>query len=280
MKKFYWFFMVVLLAFTLCACAVDGVIEDPTSGSSCSPDEQKQDRLISVWYRSRYNTELDGKYLDPSECDLLIRVAKEADFAASEVWNLPIQFDFTIRHYNRGDGDFFANPNAEYVDVRYYLCYSSPIMARMYQTAEGYGYDAVTLSEEVIAEVKAYFSFVEALSDAEKQQIEAAWLREMGYSLPQWCQGEEKGGPCGGVHYYGTYKGYDILFISGDLAVIGTETIGEITFTHASNMSLYAHKDGQFYLLRDLCEAGDFNYGYLHTIYERHTECQQGHEIG
>ena len=96
----------------------------------------------------------------------------------------------------------------------------------------------------------------------------------MGGNLPQWC---DQNGICEGVHYYGTYSGYDILFISGNLAVISEETIGSKTFTHNSSMALYAHKDGHFYLLRDLYESGNFSNGYIVTIYERHVECQENH---
>ena len=199
--------------------------------------------------------------------------------------NLSIKFNFVIRHYSSGENDFFAKSNVKYVDedgnvtndhvdVRYYLCYSTPMIVKMYETTKGYIYESATLSAETIKELKAHFAYVESLSDEEKQQIEAAWLTAMGGSLPQWC---DQNGICEGVHYYGTYSGYDILFISGNLAVISEETIGSKTFTHNSSMALYAHKDGHFYLLRDLYESGNFSNGYIVRIYERHVECQENH---
>ena len=279
MKKMAWFLVVALLAALLCACGTDSSATNPTT----KPDTQKQDALTSVFYH------VDGAGEDMSlniaDSDILIRIAKETTFASDAPMNLSIKFNFVIRHYSSGENNFFAKSNVKYVDedgnvtndhvdVRYYLCYSTPMIVRMYETTEGYIYESATLSAETIKELKAHFAYVESLSDEEKQQIEAAWLTAMGGSLPQWC---DQNGICEGVHYYGTYSGYDILFISGNLAVISEETIGSKTFTHNSSMALYAHKDGHFYLLRDLYESGDFRNGHIVTIYERHVECQENH---
>lgn len=279
MKKIAWFLIIALLSALFCACGTDPAADNP----SAKPDAQKQDELTSILYH------LDGAGEDMSlniaDSDILIRIAKETTFASDAPMNLSIKFNFVIRHYSGGENDFFAKSNVKYVDedgnvtndhvdVRYYLCYSTPMIVRMYETTGGYIYESATLSAETIKELKAHFAYVESLSDEEKQQIEAAWLTAMGGSLPQWC---DQNGICEGVHYYGTYSGYDILFISGNLAVISEETIGSKTFTHNSSMALYAHKDGHFYLLRDLYESGDFRNGHIVTIYERHVECQQNH---
>ena len=279
MKKIAWFLIIALLSALFCACGTDSSASNPTT----KPDAQKQDALTSVFYY------VDGAGVDMSlniaDSDILIRIAKETKFAPDAPMNLSIKFNFVIRHYSSGENNFFAKSNVKYVDedgnvtndhvdVRYYLCYSTPMIVRMYETTEGYIYESATLSAETIKELKAHFAYVESLSDEEKQQIEAAWLTAMGGSLPQWC---DQNGICEGVHYYGTYSGYDILFISGNLAVISEETIGSKTFTHNSSMALYAHKDGHFYLLRDLYESGDFRNGHIVTIYERHVECQENH---
>ena len=211
----------------------------------------------------------------------MIRIANEMKFTSESPMNLSIKFNFVIRHYSSDKNDFFNKSNVKYVDqdgnvtkdhvdVRYYLCYSRPMIVRMYETTEGDIYESATLSAETIKELKAHFAYVESL----KQQIEAAWLRVMGGNLPQWC---DRNSACEGVHYYGTYSGYDILFISGNLAVVSEETIGSVTFTHSSSMALYAHKDGRFYLLRDLYDAGEISNGQIRRISERHVECQQNH---
>lgn len=293
MKKVYLLLACLyLFAMLFAGCQPDNHASDGTSSttepsassSTVVPNENQEDELTEVYYHP-YGADGDIS-LNVENCDILIQVAREANFAPEETMNLSIVFNFTIRHHRDGANAFFAdenvqyadkdgNPTKDYVDVQYYLCYSRPILVRMYYTAEGFVYEAAQISEETVRMLKKHFSqVVYTLSAQQKQQIEDAWLLAMGNSLPEWC---DEDGACCGVHYYGSYGGYDILFISGNLAVISEETIGSKTFTHNSSMALYAHKDGQFYLLRDLYENGDLHSGDVAMIYRRHVECQEIH---
>lgn len=179
MKRICLFLAFLHLFTMLCACsqpvnnASDGTrstTQGNASSSSVIPNENKKDDLTVVFYHAD-GAEEDVR-LDTKDCDILIRLAKEANFAPDAPMNLSIKFNFVIRHYSEGNNDFFANGNVQYVDsdgnvtkdyvdVRYYLCYSSPIIVRMYESTEGAVYEAASLSEEIINELKAHFSYLE-----------------------------------------------------------------------------------------------------------------------
>ena len=78
-----------------------------------------------------------------------------------------------------------------------------------------------------------------------------------------------------GMRYYGTYNGYIVLFDSGPLCVMSEERIGKKVFYHGSNFNIYAYKDREFLLLKDIYEQGLISASELATIAQIHMEFQE-----
>ena len=147
--------------------------QDSTSSSSTVPNGSKKDELTVVFYHL-HGAEEDIS-LSAEDCDILIRVAREANFAPmgpEGELNSIRDIRFTIRHYKAADNAFFAdenvqytdedgNPTNNYVDVLYGLCYLNGYFIRSYMTTEGWVHEVAQIPEETIGEIKDHFSYLE-----------------------------------------------------------------------------------------------------------------------
>lgn len=79
-----------------------------------------------------------------------------------------------------------------------------------------------------------------------------------------------------GSRYYGTYSGFDIVFEPTMLTVVTTQVIGGMRFTYGSSFVLYAHKDGRFHELGDICERGLITAEEIAQICEVHYQYNPG----
>lgn len=59
-----------------------------------------------------------------------------------------------------------------------------------------------------------------------------------------------------GSRHYGSFSGYEIVFVPGNLTSVETKTIGGESFTYSSSFQLYAYKDWEFYKLKDVYDQG------------------------
>lgn len=102
--------------------------------------------------------------------------------------------------------------------------------------------------------------------DEAMMRLQASWLMWMGH-VPNF-----------GDSYYGTYSGYDIVFEPTMLAVVTTMEIGGVEFTCGSSFVLYAHKDGQFHMLRDIYNQGLITAEEITQIGQAHRKYNPGWE--
>lgn len=88
------------------------------------------------------------------------------------------------------------------------------------------------------------------------QKLQRAWFAKHG-TVPSF---SEKGI----LRYYGRFDGYDIVFEYGMLTAISSETIAGYKFENPNSFMLYAIKDGEFYILKNVYADG--------LIYEKSIE--------
>lgn len=100
------------------------------------------------------------------------------------------------------------------------------------------------------------------LSDAQKQEIEAAWLDWDGWNkhdLGTWHENTNKDTKDGFyVRYYGTYGDCIVLFRRPlcTMDVVSSITIADETFNYPYPFQLFAYRDGEFAELKDAYANG------------------------
>lgn len=72
------------------------------------------------------------------------------------------------------------------------------------------------------------------------------------------------------TRYYGTYDGYVVFFRKGGLDAFTDKKYDKYTFSYSSDFSLYAYKEGEFYMLEDIYEQGLINDEAIEEIWNTH----------
>lgn len=92
-------------------------------------------------------------------------------------------------------------------------------------------------------------------------EIKEAWSKEEGVDYSKHVDLDRRY-VCG-MRYYGSYNGYTFLFSQGQLQMLCSVTVGDFEFKYNSSFTIYAYKDGQFYTLRQVYEAGEITDKHL-----------------
>ena len=116
--------------------------------------------------------------------------------------------------------------------------------------------------------------YTDVLTEEMANEIEQAWLRENKHGL-QWYLTDDGEVIPDGVRYYGTYNGYSILFVEGNLTVMGGYQVGDAVFRHSSSFTLLSYYDGEFLELRDVYAAGGITDEDLMLIKQKHVDVQK-----
>ena len=98
------------------------------------------------------------------------------------------------------------------------------------------------------------------LSTAWKQQVEEDWTATTGTDLGDWYDVQEDND---GIRYYGTYGGYDILFMPGRGEAETQLEIENMTFEHHNTFEIYAYREGSFTPIKELSGQGKLTTGNL-----------------
>ena len=77
-----------------------------------------------------------------------------------------------------------------------------------------------------------------------------------------------------GFRYYGSYDGYDILFVEADTPAHSVIVIGDAEFEHSYGFQLIAYKDYQFVSLLEAYEEGEISDKSILMIASVHKEFQ------
>lgn len=111
------------------------------------------------------------------------------------------------------------------------------------------------------------------LSDKIRQQIEDSWYKISPENLV-WADQNDF---YHGVRYYGTYKGWSVLFSDGgiQLAAISSIPVGHEVFGHSSSFQLYAFKNGSFLTLTEAYEKGYINSEAISAAAKLHRACER-----
>ena len=114
--------------------------------------------------------------------------------------------------------------------------------------------------------------YTDVLTEEMANEIEQAWLRENKHGL-QWYLTDDGEVIPDGVRYYGTYNGYSILFVEGNLTQISSTTIASRVFRWGTGaVMLYAFKDGQLQELQTVYDCGLLTDEDIGVIWQRHRE--------
>lgn len=98
------------------------------------------------------------------------------------------------------------------------------------------------------------------LSAAWKQQVENDWYTTTGTDLGDW---ENIVEDTEGIRYYGTYSGYDILFVPGNGEAETQLEIENMTFEYQNTFEIYAYREGDFTPIKKLSTQGKLTRGNL-----------------
>ena len=101
--------------------------------------------------------------------------------------------------------------------------------------------------------------------DSVKNEIDAAYFEKTGVSLfsPSDSLSRE-------VRYYGSFNGYEILFVSTPMCAVTTIEISGCSFTYCNYFNLYAYKDGFFHKLVNVYESNMISSEDVYRIAELH----------
>lgn len=107
-----------------------------------------------------------------------------------------------------------------------------------------------------------------ALTSAQRKQI---WQDYSIYKNHDFTDGKDTDSRyvCG-MRYYGTHSDYVVLLEETPMQMMCQETVGNETFFHGTPFYLYAYRNGQFLLLKDVYNAGSINDADLAAIAEIH----------
>lgn len=100
---------------------------------------------------------------------------------------------------------------------------------------------------------------------ARMEEIENAWYVATGATLAPWCV-EEGDAFTDGVRYYGTYAGFDIIFLPTAGEAITELEIEDVTFKHNNTFDIYAYRDGSFTPLQELYAGGHLSLSELRDL--------------
>lgn len=108
-----------------------------------------------------------------------------------------------------------------------------------------------------------------------KQEIEEAWYAAHNAELGPWYTAAD-GEVDDGVRHYGTYDGYDVIYLPTFDDAITQKQIGNVVFKNNYTFELYAYRDGLFYDLKQAYEEGLLNDVMLQQIAQIHAQFQTG----
>lgn len=139
------------------------------------------------------------------------------------------------------------------------------------------GTDASTIEEDVLLKAAQMHENYErmfygsVLTEMPKEdpiddllRLKATWLLNVG-NVPTFKSAFAE-------RYYGTFSGYDIVFMPTSLMWVETQTIGGESFTHSSSFVIYAVKDWQIYRLEDVYEQGLISQENIAQLAQIHRE--------
>lgn len=106
-----------------------------------------------------------------------------------------------------------------------------------------------------------------------QQEIEAAWYAAHNSELGPWYTTAGTG-MGDGVRHYGTYDGYDVIYLPTFDAAMTQKQIGNAVFENRYTFELYAYREGQFYDLQQAYEEGWLTDVMLQQIAQIHAQFQ------
>ena len=145
----------------------------------------------------------------------------------------------------------------------------SPIAASSFILKDEELIESIVKTHEAY-EQQIYGSVVTKLPDLDDsthegkiQKLQRAWFAKHG-TVPSF---SEKGV----LRYYGRFDGYDIVFEYGMLTAISSETIAGYKFENSNTFMLYAIKDGEFHILRNVYADGLIGKESIKQIWKIHS---------
>ena len=72
-------------------------------------------------------------------------------------------------------------------------------------------------------------------------------------------------------YYYGTYNGYDVIFIKGDTTNMWSLKLGDVVFNSTSGARMYLHRNGEFIDLKIAYQQGLISDADVKTAWEIHN---------
>lgn len=111
-----------------------------------------------------------------------------------------------------------------------------------------------------------------SLSESKKQKIDEAWNAKYNAHI-QWNDPVPRA--TDGMRYYGTYDGYDILYLSGQELWASGIQIGNNSFCSLTDFVLYAHKDGEIRRLSGVYNDGLIGDESIAKVGKVHQEYSQ-----
>ncbi len=72
-------------------------------------------------------------------------------------------------------------------------------------------------------------------------------------------------------YYYGTYNGYDVIYIQGVLQIMWALKLGDVVFRSNASATMYLHRNGEFIDLKIAYQQGLISDADVKTAWEIHN---------